>query len=341
MKTITIRTWLLFTLLFLTVAFAPSQTQQQNQPDEIIRINTDLVVLDAQVLNKKTGRIVGGLKATDFLLYEDNVKQEITHFSQDKLPLSIILLLDVSGSVQPVIKQIQMGAEQALQHLKAEDDVAVMAFGTKAELIQDFTKDRKLIAAQLERVSNRDTVRHIGSATFINEGVYQAATHISRAASPISRRVIIVVTDNLSTQMPFMAHSEKQATEQLFESGSVVCGLFVRSGMAKVQNVMEKDPRRILMKKIMSMGSISTYADKTGGEVMNAKKEEVDVKLAELITHLRTRYSLGYASSNSKRDSTLRKIKLRLSPEAEKRESKPVVLTKQGYYARKLEPKPD
>jgi hypothetical protein len=61
-------------LLFLIVpATARTQTQQQNPPEIAIKVDTDLVVLDAQVMKKKTGRIIGGLKPKDFLLYEDKV----------------------------------------------------------------------------------------------------------------------------------------------------------------------------------------------------------------------------------------------------------------------------
>jgi VWFA-related protein len=145
---------LLLAALLLAPRLAHAQAPQPPQSDEVIRLTTELVVVDAQVLHKQTGRVVGGLARESFLLYEDGVKQEVTHFSQDKLPLSIVLLLDVSGSVQPVIKQIQAGALQALQHLKAEDEVALMAFGAKAVLVQDFTRDRQLITDQIGRVSS-------------------------------------------------------------------------------------------------------------------------------------------------------------------------------------------
>jgi len=327
---------LFLALSLLVISIGALQAQQQKPAELIFRISTDLVVLDAQVLDKKNGQPVAGLKPADFLLYEDGVKQEITHFSQDRLPLSIMLLLDVSGSVQPVIKQIQTGAEQTLQHLKTEDNVALMIFGARAELIQDFTLDRALIASQLDRISQRETTRDARPGhTYLNEGVYQAAAHMSRAADPAGRRVIIVVTDNLSNQLPGFGHSEKAATGQLFESGSVVCGLLIRSAFARVANVMQKYPSTILMRKILSMGSVGTYADKTGGEVMSAAKDEVDAKLAALIDRIRLRYSIGYISTNVKQDGRLRKIKLKLTPEAEKREGKPAVLTKQGYYAQR------
>lgn len=83
------------------------------------------------------------------------------------------------------------------------------------------------------------------------------------------------------------------------------------------------------------MGSVSTYAKKTGGEVMGIRKEEIETRLVELIERLRTRYAIGYISSNTKTDGKFRKIKLKLSPAVEKREGKLVVLTRQGYYARR------
>src|SRR5436190_7764886 len=58
-------------------------------PAEVLKVDVDLVTVDALVLQKKTARIVGGLKQEDFAIYEDGAKQEITHFSQDTLPLSV------------------------------------------------------------------------------------------------------------------------------------------------------------------------------------------------------------------------------------------------------------
>lgn len=68
---------------------------QQPKKDETIRLRGDLVVLDAQVLHKKTALAVSNLKKEDFALYEDGVKQSISHFGQDKLPLSVVILIDL------------------------------------------------------------------------------------------------------------------------------------------------------------------------------------------------------------------------------------------------------
>ena len=115
----------LFSLAILVVATNICLGQQPSN-DDVVRINTDLVVLDALVIDKKTGHPVRDLKANDFDLFVDDVKQPITYFSEDQLPLSVVLLLDVSGSVVPFIEQIGQRARTALEKLKSQDEVAVM-----------------------------------------------------------------------------------------------------------------------------------------------------------------------------------------------------------------------
>ncbi|PYS25810.1 MAG: hypothetical protein DMF72_00585, partial [Acidobacteria bacterium] len=66
---------------------APDTTNRMPASTEVVKVDVDLVTIDALVLQKNTARIVGGLKKEDFLIYEDGAKQEITHFSQDSLPL--------------------------------------------------------------------------------------------------------------------------------------------------------------------------------------------------------------------------------------------------------------
>src|SRR6267378_2126903 len=122
---------------------------QEKEPTDVIKVNTDLVVFDAQVIDKKSKRVIGDLTKDDFEITENGVKQSVSYFSRDELPLSIMMMLDVSGSVRPILHQIRDGARNALQHLKAEDQVAVMAFASKSELVQDFTKDRAQVSKQI------------------------------------------------------------------------------------------------------------------------------------------------------------------------------------------------
>jgi VWFA-related protein len=150
----------LFALLIVMDSFCWSSAAHQEPPKELIRVNANLVLVDVKVVNKETGRTVQGLKVEDFELYEDGIQQEITHLSQDKLPLSVLLVLDVSNSMQSVIKQLRQGALQALQHLKPEDEVALMAFASRPQLTQNFTKDRELIVNKIDIVTKRGYYAH-------------------------------------------------------------------------------------------------------------------------------------------------------------------------------------
>jgi von Willebrand factor type A domain len=278
---------------------------------ESIRLSTDLVVIDAQALERKTGRIINGLKAADFELYEDGVRQEITHFSQDGLTLSVILLMDLSGSVSPVLKEIQSGALLALERLKENDEVAVIAFSSDTQLVQDFTVDRKLI---VEKIGHIEKTPVIGQGTSLFEGLRAAAVHMNKASNPLNRRAIIAVAD------------------KVFESGSMVCGLVVEGAMTRTEKIFNWNrPGADIYRRRMT---VDPFAAQTGGEVIKSDKTEVNARLAMLIDHLRTRYSLGFISKKEQSDGSFRRISLALTPEARKRLGDLVIRTKQGYYAR-------
>jgi hypothetical protein len=77
----------------------------------VFRTTTELVLIDAQVVHKKTKTSTGSLRKEDFQVYEDDALQEIKFFGRDQLPLSIVLLFDLTDSVRPVLKQLGAGAK--------------------------------------------------------------------------------------------------------------------------------------------------------------------------------------------------------------------------------------
>jgi hypothetical protein len=157
------------------------------------RVDVRLVQVDAQVISKKTHQVAGSLEQHDLRVYEDGVQQQISTFSQDELPLSVVLLVDLTDSVRPVLQALSQGAQQALQHLKPQDEVAVMVYSASTYLLQSFTTDRSLAAAAIDKAA------HLGSpeAAFFNEAVFQAGWYLSAAKNPDSRRVILWFTDNV------------------------------------------------------------------------------------------------------------------------------------------------
>ena len=134
-----------------------AQASQDLTDDPIIRTNVELVQVDAQVLEKKTGRPVDSLGKEDFQLYEDGVRQQIAEMSQNQLPLSVVLMFDLTFTVHPVLKPLAAGALQALRHLKPEDEVAVMVYAASAQVLQDFTTDREQVVAANEKASEMES----------------------------------------------------------------------------------------------------------------------------------------------------------------------------------------
>jgi VWFA-related protein len=324
----------LIAVCLAAVCYGNPQSAQDPPKAEIlitdsIRLSTDLVVIDAQALERKSGRIVNGLKAADFELYEDGVKQEITHFSQDGLSLSVILLMDLSGSVSPVLKEIQSGALLALERLKGNDEVAVIAFSSDTQLVQDFTINRKLI---LEKIGHIEKTPVIGQGTSLFEGLRSAAVHMNKASNPLSRRAIIAVTDNVAWEYHFTGLSEKDVADEIFESGSMVCGLVVQGAMTGAEKIFNwnRSGADVYRRRM----TVDPFAAQTGGEVIKSGRTEVNARLALLIDHLRTRYTLGFISKKEQSDGNFRRISLALTPEAKKRLGDVVIRTKQGYYAR-------
>ncbi len=90
-----------------------SGAQDQDQDQSTIRVDVNLVLLEATVKNK-SGQIMSGLKKEDFIVKEDGATQKIMHFSQDQLPLDVALILDVSDSMKPFLGPLHDAASTAL-----------------------------------------------------------------------------------------------------------------------------------------------------------------------------------------------------------------------------------
>jgi len=144
--------------------------------------------------------------------------------------------------------------------------------------------------------------------------------------------VIVTVTDNESfVRRGASGTTKKETLDELFESGSVVCGLIVRGAIAQVQSVLGWSPLNLALFRSYK---VDDFAEQTGGEIMASSKPEVAKKLGDLFEHLRTRYSIGFTSTNTNDDGKFRRISLEISPKLEKQGRELVVRTRRGYYAR-------
>ncbi|MBL8150439.1 MAG: VWA domain-containing protein [Blastocatellia bacterium] len=316
-------------LLILLILVLPSKVFSQSEVEEsVIKLTTEVVSVDAQVLVKKTGLPVGGLKKEDFLLYEDGVKQEITYFTRDQVPLSVVMLFDLTDTVRPVLKALARGAKEALTHFKPEDEVAVLTYAARIEVLQDFTKNRDKIVDAIDLAAEMKS----SDPAHFNEAIYQASNYLKENGDKSRRRVIIWCTDNVPN-IGVRAHSEKEAMQAAFEADVSISTILARSALSTTASVIEKNPISLILKKKYPPGDVHKYAENTGGEVVKASKEEVGGKLIELIDRIRSRYNIGYSSSVSGKDGEFRKLQLKVSAEVEKKEGQVVIKAKKGYFA--------
>ena len=309
----------------------PSRTEANVKVAEIIKTDVDLVTIDALVLQKDTARVVGNLKQEDFLISEDGSKQTITHFSQDSLPLSVLLLVDRGGCLDPFGEEVRRAAKDAVSRLKPADEVAVMTYHDDVELQQGFTRDRRLLDSAIDYVPPHD--EHANHC--LNIAFEEAANYMTRAANPSGRRVIILVTGVTRNWDCTNGPSNKTAVHSVFESGSVVCGIIPHTPAQVAENGFMRWATRFGRLASVSYIDIQKLADETGGEVLRDKPEELDRTFTTLITHLRTRYSFSFVSTNKNRDGTVRKLKVDVAEAAKKSQGKLVVKARKSYVAPK------
>src|SRR6266481_2943830 len=193
---------------------APSRSERNIKAD-VVKVDVDLVTVDALVLQKNTARVVGGLKQGDFVISEDGTKQSISHFSQDSLPLSVLLLIDRGGCLDPFNAQVHRAASDAIARLKPADEVAVMTYHDTTRLLQGFTRDRSLIDDALNRMPSHDEQ----ADHCLNTLFFDAADYMIRSSNPVGRRVVIAITGVTRNFDCPNSPSGKSAAQAIYESG--------------------------------------------------------------------------------------------------------------------------
>ncbi len=324
-------------LLFSFDNSATSQTRHQRAnttpsptptPD-VVKIDVDLVKVDALVLQKNTARIVGGLKREDFSIYEDGTKQEITHFSKDSLPLSVLLVIDRGGCLDPFEDEVHHAAREAVDRLKPVDEIAVVAYHTTATLVQPFTTNRIMLENALNQIPPHNEI----APHCLNNVFAAAADYMIKASNPVGRRVVIVISGFTRSYDCSDGPSGRSATQAIYESGSVVCGIIPKLKGQALENSIRTAATRLTKLAGLDYMDVQTLADETGGEVLSDKPENLDTTFQTLIDHLRSRYNLAFVSTNKKRDGTTRKLKLDLAPAIHRSQGKLVIKARRSYVA--------
>ena len=178
--------------LWQVVAQEKQNKEKQDKKDEIetIRIDTDLVSIDLIVTDSKGNRSSAGFSASDFVVYEDGVRQKIDRFSATETPFNLVLLLDTSGSARAEIELIRRAARRFFDELRPQDRVAVIQFSGEVELLQDLTSDRARIEKALALLKP-------GSGTSFYDSMKLTIDEVFKQAE--GRKAIIALTDGVDS----------------------------------------------------------------------------------------------------------------------------------------------
>jgi len=287
---------------------------RQNQDEGMVRVNVNLVLVDATV-KTKGGQIMSDLKKENFQLREDGVAQKVEVFSRDELPLNVALVLDLSDSIGPFLGPLREAAGTALAALKPEDEVALFTFSTEAELRVPFTNDKSEIAGQINAF-------HVGGATNINDGIFVAAKYLLNAP-PKGRRVIILISDDVGTDAG--GQGTRDIVTESIAADAVLYNL----------KIPGYNPPGTLFAASMIPGlvNIRKVMEQTGGEIFDVQDvAHLDDVFRALIQRIKTRYTLGYYTQATGAEGKPHKLDVRLASSFGKKGHDYVVMAKSGYY---------
>ena len=183
-----------FAVLLVSSAARPLRGQQapdKGQEGFKFRSTAELVNVTATVTDA-SGRFVPGLRQEDFVVYEDGVLQNVSHFSSDRVPVSLGIALDTSGSMAgEKISAAQNAIDRFLyQLLDPSDEIFIYRFSGVPELIQDWTTDRRQLSRALGRITPAG-----GTAMYdaVAESVPLAQTGRNR------KKAIVLISDGNDT----------------------------------------------------------------------------------------------------------------------------------------------
>jgi Ca-activated chloride channel family protein len=302
---------LLLTLLavyaLLGLLGLPSSARAQQPDDDVIRVNTDLVVLNVTVTDR-AGQYVAGLRRSDFKIFEDGKEvpiSSLTGFSAQDTPFASVVLLDTSGSMESRLSLGRSAAIRFLDGLRDEDVAAVYNFDSKIEQLQDFSGGRDLAPMAFGIKAKGMTV--------LNDAIVKAA--LALAERPEARRAIIVLSDGMDTSSKVTA--EKALDVALANSASIyTVDMSATDGNAS--------------RNAQSAAVLKNFAEKSGARfVATPGGPALRDAFAVIAQELGHQYTIAYRPVNQTRDGRWRNIEVKLDRE------NLTVRTRKGYRAPK------
>jgi VWFA-related protein len=301
---------------------------QQPQDLPTINVSVNVVNILCSVRDGK-GALQPNLSKDDFTVTEEGKPQDIKYFARETdLPLTLGLLVDVSGSERNMIEIEKRAADQFFGKVLRKQDMAfLMSFGSEAELLQDSTNSVALLRRGLDNLKLRtgatgplpSPVPTINQprGTVLFDAVYLAATDMLR--SEVGRKAVVLITDGVDEGSRVKL---TEAIEAAQKSDLIVYSiLYVDPSFYRGQGIMfspgDADLRRM--------------SEDTGGRMFRVdRRTTLESVFQEIQDEMRSQYSIGYVAPDTA-PGTYRRVEVRTKQKGLK------VQARKGYYSAKPE----
>lgn len=304
----------------------PPQKPEQQPEDQGFKLSVSVNQVFLSVTARSyEGGFFKGLTKDDLAVYEDGVRQQIVNFTQEAVPISVVLLIDASGSTRDIQASIRRAAMSFAKTLGKEDRLAIIQFNHEPRLILDWTNDLERVQLALERIYAKER-------TFLYDALYVTFDDLLRDVE--GKKAVILLTDGVDTGSTM---SESEVLDLAVRSEAIV---YVASKLkeywAGAFSIRNDYYRRGLPVPAVftdsyildAKRSLDRFADRTGGRVLEAEAfsnlTEVYSSVAE---ELRNQYYISYIPSNRAQDGSWREIEVRPL------KSGVTLKTRAGYFA--------
>ena len=290
----------------------PPKATGQQAPSNRLRSESDLVVLHVTVADDR-GAFVPELKEGNFRIFEQNIEQKISVFSQDDIPVTMGLVIDNSGSMREKREQVNAAAMTFVRTSNPQDEAFVVNFNDEYYLDTDgdFTSDQRNLNDALSRIDTR-------GSTALYDALIGSLDHLKKGHK--DKRVLLLVTDGDDDASSKTLEDAMKAAQQSSATIYAV-GVFSEDDR-KNDKRMVRHSRKVLTELAAATGGLAYFPDSLS---------EVTPICEQVAREIRNQYTLGYYPVNTARDGTFRTVQVKVIPPNGR--GKLSVRTRTGYYA--------
>jgi Ca-activated chloride channel family protein len=281
---------------------SPVMGTRGNPLDVRASAGATLARVQARVTDKN-GRAVSGLTAKDFTVTEDGAERAVREVTPTSAPFNLVLLLDVSGSVEERIDFIRKAALNFLGTASPQDRIAIVSFRDDVQLVSDFTADRHLLSERIKDIQ-------AGGATSLYDALGYSLVDTMRPLR--AERTGVVILSDGDDNRSFLSFAS--ILETVYETGAIIYPLYIPSGLIPASSAPDAattlDPTRTRYLELTSRADEEgrRLAEVSGGTYYPITRlEQLQRAYDDVAAQLRTAYTITYESTpEAKREARVR-----------------------------------